>query len=73
MATLKQEQLALALPPDAQLMEELILKKARELFERSRLLSSRYPSFARLMEDPLVGRCMRLSAAQCLRSGKRVR
>lgn len=61
------------LPLDADLEEELVLRKARELFARSRYLSSRFASFSRLMEDPVVGRCMRLSATHVLRLGNRTR
>lgn len=57
------------LPLDPALEEELVLKKARELFGLSLYLSGRYASFQKLMADPLVGRCMRLSATQCLRMG----
>ncbi|MFZ4480611.1 MAG: hypothetical protein ACOYNZ_12050 [Rhodoferax sp.] len=66
-----QQQIPLALPVDAALQEELMLKKARELYRRSRFLSSRYPSFKRLMDDPIAGRCMRLSATHLLRLGDR--
>lgn len=59
------------LPLDPALEEELVLKKARELYGRSRFLSARYASFARLMEDPVAGRCMRLSARHLLRLGDR--
>lgn len=60
-------QTALQLPLDPELEEELLLGKARELFVRSRYLSARYASFNKLMADPVAGRCMRLSARQCLR------
>lgn len=55
------------LPLDEGLQEELILKKARELYQRSHFLSARFSSFQKLMADPVVGRCMRLAATQCLR------
>lgn len=61
----------LALSPE--LEEELVLKKARELYTRSYFLSGRYASFNKLMADPLMGRCMRLAAQQCLRSASRTR
>lgn len=55
------------LPLDANLEEALVLQEARVLYDASRFLSGRYASFAKLMADPLVGRCMRLSAAQRVR------
>ena len=67
----RQQQMALALPVDPVLYEELVAKKARELYSRSRFLSGKYASFQRLMEDPIAGRCMRLCAAQVLRLGSR--
>jgi hypothetical protein len=63
-------QIQLALPVDPVLLEDLMLSKARELYRRSRYLSSRYASFSRLMEDPIAGRCMRLSARHLLHLGK---
>jgi hypothetical protein len=63
----------LQLPLDAQLHEELVLAKARELFARSHYLSGKYPSFNKLMEDPVVARCMRLCAGQMLRRDKSTR
>jgi hypothetical protein len=65
--TLSQQQIPLALPVDATLQEELMLKKARELYRRSRFLNSRYPNFKHLMDDPIAGRCMRMSATHLLR------
>ncbi len=65
--TPSQQQIPLALPVDPKLQEELMLKKARELYLRSRLLNIRYPSFNQLMEDPIAGRCMRMSATHLLR------
>ncbi|MCX7249064.1 MAG: hypothetical protein NTX31_15570 [Burkholderiales bacterium] len=62
-----QQQIPLALPMDPTLQEELMLKKASELYRRSRLLNIRYPSFKHLMEDPIAGRCMRMSATHLLR------
>lgn len=59
------------LPLDPELEEALVLQEARALYDASRLLCGRYASFAKLMADPLVGRCMRLSAAQRVRAGKR--
>lgn len=47
--------------------EELLLRKARELFDSSRLLSGRWPSFDQAMQHPAVGRCLRMSAAALLR------
>ncbi len=66
-----QQQIPLALPADTALEEELMLKKARELYRRSGFLNARYPSFLRLMEDPIAGRCMRLSATHLLRTDLR--
>ncbi len=63
-------QLNLDLPLDPVLLEDLLLKKARDLYRRSRFLNNRYASFSRLMEDPIAGRCMRLSAKQLLHLGK---
>ena len=60
-------QMSLALPVDPTLQEQLVLKKARDLYRRSRFLNTRYASFNRLMDDPIVGRCMRMSAAHLLR------
>ncbi len=65
--TPSQQQIPLALPVDPTLREELMLKKASELYRRSRLLTVRYPSLKHLMEDPIAGRCMRLSATHLLR------
>lgn len=65
-----QQQMPLALPVEPLLLEDLILKKARELYRRSRFLCVRYPSLNRLMEDPIAGRCMRLSVTHLLRLGK---
>jgi hypothetical protein len=65
--TPSQQQIPLALPVDPTLQEELMLKKAKELYQRSRLLNIRYPSFKHLMEDPIAGRCMRMSATHLLR------
>lgn len=61
------------LPLDPDLEEELVQQKAREIYTRSRFLSGRYASFARLMEDPVAGRCLRLCATQCLRLGSKTR
>jgi hypothetical protein len=58
------EQTQMALIP---LDEELVLRKARELFDSSRVLSARWPSFQKALADPNVGRCLRLSATQLLR------
>lgn len=60
-------QMSLALPMDPTLKESLVLQKARDLYRRSRFLNTRYPSFSRLMDDPIAGRCMRMSAAHLLR------
>jgi|GEM_PF-1173213 len=62
-----QQQISLPLPVDSALLEELMLKKASELYRRSRLLNIRYPSFKQLMDDPIAGRCMRMSATHLLR------
>ena len=62
-----QQQIPLALPMDPTLQEELMLQKASELYRRSQLLNIRYPSFKHLMEDPIAGRCMRMSATHLLR------
>lgn len=67
--TSPQQQMHLALPIDPTVQEELVLTKARELYRRSGFLSVRYTSFKRLMEDPVAGRCMRLSATHLLRLG----
>ena len=67
--TLAQQQIPLALPVDATQQEKLMLKKAQELYRRSRFLKARYASFERLIEDPIAGWCMRLSAAHLLRLG----
>lgn len=61
------------MPLDPVLEEELVLRKARELYANSRFLSGRFASFERLMADPVVGRCMRLSATHLLRRGSRTR
>ncbi len=61
------------LPLDPALEEELVQKKAREIYTQSRLLSAKYASFARLMEDPVAGRCLRLCATQLLRRGNKTR
>ena len=63
------KQLPLALPVDPVLYEQLVVKKARELYRHSRCLSDRYVNFDQLMEDPVVGRCMRLSAVHLLHMG----
>jgi hypothetical protein len=60
-------QMSLALPMDPTLKENLVLEKARDLYRRSRFLNARYSSFNRLMDDPIAGRCMRMSAAHLLR------
>lgn len=52
---------------DPAIKENLVLKKARDLYRRSRFLNIRYPSFDRLMDDPIAGRCMRMSATHLLR------
>lgn len=67
------QQLPLALPVDPALHEAMVQKKARELYSRSRFLSGKYSSFARLMEDPIAGRCLRLCAARVLRLGNGTR
>lgn len=56
-----------------ELEEELVLKKAKELYERSRYLQGRYASFQRVLDDPLVGRSLLLGARQCVRQAKRTR
>ena len=61
------------LPLDPALEEELVLQKAKQIYRQSRFLSARYASFARLMEDPVAGRCLRLCATQCLRLGSKTR
>lgn len=53
--------------------DELVLRKARELFDSSPLLSSRWPSFDKAMAHPSVGRCLRLSATALLRRGSKKR
>ena len=50
--TSSQQQIPLALPVDPKLQEELMLKKASELYRRSRLLKIRYPTFKHLMRIP---------------------
>ncbi len=65
-----QQQIPLALPVDPVLLDDLVLDKARELYRRSRFLRLRYPSLSGLMEDPIAGRCMRLSVTQLLRLGQ---
>ncbi len=65
-----QQQMPLALPVDPVILEDLMLIKARELYRRSSFLRVRYSSLSRLMEDPIAGRCMRLSVMQLLRLGK---
>lgn len=67
----RMQQVPLALPVDPDLLESLVQAKARELYASSRFLSARYASFARLMEDPVAGRCMRLSATHLLRLGSK--
>jgi len=69
----RMQQVPLALPVDPDLLESLVQAKARELYASSRFLSGRYASFSKLMADPLVGRCMRLSALHLVRLGKRTR
>ena len=64
---------AVQMPLDPALEEELILEKAKVLYQRSKLLSGKYASFNRLMADPVAGRCLRLCARQLLRSGNRTR
>ena len=66
-----QQQMPLALLVDPDLLEELVQAKARELYACSRFLSGRYTSFNKLMADPVVGRCMRLSATHLLRLGSK--
>jgi hypothetical protein len=61
------------LPLDPDLEEELVQQKAKQIYSQSRFLSARYASFARLMEDPVAGRCLRLCATQCLRLGSKTR
>lgn len=56
-----------------ELENELVLQKARELYERSRYLQGKYASLQRLLEDPLVGRSLLLGARQCVRQAKRTR
>lgn len=48
--------------PLLELDEELVMRKARQLFEESALLTRRWSSFEQLMADPTVGRCLRMSA-----------
>lgn len=66
-------QMHLQQPLLPELEEELVLKKAAQLFARSRYLQSRYASLQRLLDDPLVGRSLLLGARQCVRQGKRGR
>lgn len=53
--------------------EEQVRRKARELFDSSRVLSARWASFDKVMADPLMGRCLRLSATALLRRADRAR
>ncbi|MFN4360508.1 MAG: hypothetical protein ACK4F4_07270 [Hylemonella sp.] len=48
--------------------EEEVMRIARRLFDSSRLLQERWPSFDKAMAHPLVGRCLLLNARQVLRS-----
>lgn len=58
----KQQQVPLALPVD----EAAVLAKALELFIRSPTLRRRYGALEKALEDPVAGRCLRLSATQLL-------
>lgn len=62
-------QLPLGLPVEPELYEAMVVKKARELFHRSRLLSTRYASFERVMAEPVTGRCLRMAAVALVRNG----
>lgn len=62
-----QKQMPLALPLDPVAHEAAVLEKAAELFERSRFLRRKYGRLARLLEDPVAGRCLRLCATQLVR------
>lgn len=53
--------------------DELVLRKARELFDSSELLRRRWPSFDKAMEHPNVGRCLRMNAMALLRRGSKKR
>lgn len=64
MKTLHQRQVPLALPVD----EAAVLAKALELFVRSPTLRRRYGQVEKALEDPVAGKCLRLSATQLLRS-----
>lgn len=50
--------------------EEDVRLMARRIFDSSRLLSERWPSFEKLMADPLTGRCLQISARALLRISK---
>lgn len=73
MQMVRQVRSAVQLPLDPAMEEALVLKKARELYVSSRLLSSRYATFERAMEHPVQGKCLRLCATQLLRRGKGTR
>jgi len=53
--------------------EELVLRKARELFDSSPLLCARWPSFDKALAHPTVGRCLLISARALLRPGNKKR
>lgn len=65
----KPVQVPLDLPVD----EAAVLAKALELFVRSPTLRRRYGCVEKALEDPVAGRCLRLSATQLLRSRARGR
>ena len=56
------------LPLDPALEHDVVMRKARALFDRSHYLSTRFASFDRLMADPVTGRAMWIAATQCVRS-----
>lgn len=73
MRTLTTNRAAQQMPLDPAMEEELVLAKARQLYEHSRVLSGKYASFNRLMADPVAAQCLRLCARQVLRSASRKR
>lgn len=66
MPVMPQTQVPLPLPVD----EVLLLAKVAELFARSPTLRRRYGQVQKALEDPVAGRCLRLSARQLLLSGR---
>lgn len=48
--------------------DEEVMRVARRLFESSRLLCERWPSFDKAIAHPSVGRCLLMNARQVLRS-----